>query len=119
MKRASISIALALATTAPALGENRNEVSLPPLPPVSPDPSSYANVSAFITKHLVLDLAANFDRRTLGGSVELHLSRRDATATELVLDTRDLTIEKTESATGTNAWNATAFKLDQPHPIFG
>ena len=119
MNRASISIALALTMSVPAFGENRNEVSRSRVPPVSPDPSSYANVSAFITRHLVLDLTADFNRRTLSGSVELHLSRRDATATELVLDTRDLTIEKAEAATGAQAWKATAFKLDQPHPILG
>lgn len=114
-----MSIALALAMSVPAFAENRNEVSLPPHSPVSPDSSSYANVSRFITRHLVLDLSADFNRRSLSGSVELRLSRKDAKATDLVLDTRDLTIEKVEAASDTNAWSATSFKLDEPHPVFG
>src|SRR4030095_2770269 len=95
MNRASISIALALALTVPGFGEGRNEASFPR---IAADSSSYANVSAFISRHLILDLTADFDRRILSGSVELHLSRRDMAATELVLDTRDLAIEKAEAA---------------------
>ena len=116
MNRASISIALSLAMTVPGFGEGRNEASFPR---VAADSSSYANVSAFITRHLILDLTADFDRRILAGSVELHLSRRDMTATELVLDTRDLAIEKAEATAGTNAWVKTAFNLDRATPIFG
>ena len=51
--------------------------------------------------------------------MELHLRRRNPTATELVLDTRDLAIEKAETAAGTNAWVKTTFNLDRPTPIFG
>jgi aminopeptidase N len=68
---------------------------------------------------LVLDLTADFDRHTLAGTAELHLTRRDAGATELVLDARDLTIQKTEAANGTNAWVPVDFKLGQATPIFG
>ena len=116
VNRASISIALSLAMTVPGFGEGRNEASFPR---VAADSSSYANVSAFITRHLILDLTADFDRRILAGSVELHFSRRDMTATELVLDTRDLAIEKAEAAAGTNALVKTTFNLDRATPIFG
>ena len=87
--------------------------------PIPADSSSNANVKAFVTKHLVLDLTANFERRTLAGTVELQLERRDPAATELVLDTRDLMIQNAEAAVGDNAWVATAFKLDAPTPAFG
>src|SRR5687767_11026529 len=90
-----------------------------PMLPIPPDPSSNANVKAFVTKHLVLDLTANFDRRTLAGTVELQLERRDPAATEFVLDTRDLMIQNAEAAVGTGDWIATAFKLDTPTPVFG
>jgi leukotriene-A4 hydrolase len=87
--------------------------------PVPADPSSYANVSAFVTTHLVLDLTADFEQKVLTGTAELHLARRDAAATELVLDTRDLTIEQAEAAIGTGAFVSTAFRLDAPTPSFG
>jgi aminopeptidase N len=87
--------------------------------PIPADSSSNANVKAFVTKHLVLDLTANFERRTLAGTVELQLERRDPAATELVLDTRDLMIQNAEAAVGDAAWVATAFKLDAATPAFG
>ena len=116
MKRASFWITLVRASTALAAGGG----SLPPpVPPVAPDSSSFANVAAFVTRHLVLDLTANFDRHTLTGTAELHLVRKDVAADELVLDTRDLAIEKIDTAADTNAWVNTAFKLDPPNSIFG
>jgi aminopeptidase N len=87
--------------------------------PVPADPSSYANVSAFVTTHLVLDLTADFDQKVLRGTAELHLSRRDAAASELVLDTRDLTIAQAEAASGTGAFVSTVYRLDAPTPSFG
>lgn len=90
-----------------------------PMTPVPADPSSYANVNAFVTTHLVLDLTTDFAARTMSGTVELRLDRRDQAATELVLDTRDLTILRTEAATGDGAWAGTAFRLDTPTDAFG
>ena len=87
--------------------------------PIPADSSSNANVKAFVTKHLVLDLTANFERRTLAGTVELQLERRDPAATELVLDTRDLMIQNAEAAVGKGEWVATAFRLDAATPAFG
>lgn len=87
--------------------------------PIPADTSSYANVNAFVTRHLVLDLTANFERRTLAGTAELRLERRDPVATELVLDTRDLMIQNAEAAIGTGAWIPTAFRLDAATPAFG
>src|SRR3954465_6885698 len=87
--------------------------------PVPPDPSSYANVSAFVTTHLLLDLTANFDARTLSGAAVLTLDRRNGTATELVLDTRDLNISKVEAATGDGTFAPAAFTLDAATPAFG
>jgi leukotriene-A4 hydrolase len=87
--------------------------------PVPVDSSSYANVNAFVTRHMVLDLTANFERRTMAGTVELHMERRDNAATELVLDTRDLIVQNAEAATDTGAWVPTGFKLDTATPAFG
>jgi leukotriene-A4 hydrolase len=86
---------------------------------VAQDPSSYANVTAFVAKHLVLDVTADFDRRVLTGTAALTFDRRDASATEVVLDTRDLAITKTEAAIGAGKWVDTPFKLDAATPAFG
>lgn len=91
----------------------------PPATPVPQDPSSYANVSAFVTRHLVLDVTADFTQRVLSGTAALTLDRRDASATELVLDTRDLTITRTEAAIGEGPWVDTPFRLDPATPAFG
>jgi len=81
--------------------------------------ATYANIDAFVTKHLLLDLTADFDARTLRGTAELQLERRDSRATEMVLDTRDLQIQKVETTAGSGQWTATMFRLDQPTAAFG
>src|SRR6185503_11638527 len=87
--------------------------------PLPPDMATYANIDAFVTKHLLLDLTADFEAKTLRGTAELQLERRDPRATEIVLDTRDLQIQKTETASGGGSWTATMFRLDPPTPAFG
>jgi aminopeptidase N len=81
--------------------------------------ATYANIDAFVTKHLLLDLTADFESKTLRGTAELQLERRDPRATEIVLDTRDLQIQKTETATGNGSWSNAAFRLDPSTPAFG
>jgi len=60
------------------------------------DPSrdyfTFANTDQFVTEHLALDLDVDFEREELRGSATQTIRRLDATATEIVLDTRDLTI---------------------------
>ena len=81
--------------------------------------STYANIDAFITKHLVLDLTADFDSRTLLGTAELMFERRDSRATEVVLDTRDLQVRKAEASSGGASWVDAAFRLDPATAAFG
>ncbi len=78
-----------------------------------------ANIDTFVTKHLVLDLAADFDSKTLAGTAELRFDRRDPRATEMVLDTRDLQIRKAETATGNGTWADAAYRLDPATTAFG
>ena len=87
--------------------------------PVPADPSSYANTSAFLAKHLTLDLTADFSARTLSGTAAIQFERRHAASTEVVLDTRDLTITRVEAAIGSAAWVETPHKLDAATPAFG
>jgi aminopeptidase N len=89
-----------------------------PAAPVPRDAASYANVDAFVAKHLAFDLTADFDARTLSGMVEIAFERRDASASEVVLDTRDLEIRQVEI--GQNpGWTKTSFTLDAATPAFG
>ncbi len=86
---------------------------------VPKDASTFANLDAFVAKHLVLDLTADFTAKTLSGTAELTFDRRDPNASEVVLDTRDLKIDKVEAATGSGAWTATTHRLDAATPAFG
>ena len=100
---------------------NRAPADTPsPRPTALPkDASTLANVDAFVTKHLVLDLTADFTAKTLSGTAELRFDRRDPNASEVVLDTRDLTIHKVEAAGGSGAWMETKHRLDAATPAFG
>lgn len=86
---------------------------------VNRDYHSYANTRDFSTEHLVLDLAVNFERRVLEGTVELRLKRRSENAAELVLDTRDLDIAQIETAAGQNAWTPAEYRLDPRDAVLG
>ena len=94
-----------------------------PVPSASTPPprdmATNANIDTFVTKHLVLDLAADFDSKTLAGTAELRFERRDPRATEMVLDTRDLQIRKAETATGHGTWTDAAYRLDPATAAFG
>jgi len=59
-----------------------------------PDVHSFANTADFRVTHAALDLAVDFERHRLHGSVALDLDRLGKDADILVLDTRDLTIHK-------------------------
>jgi aminopeptidase N len=82
------------------------------------DPNSYAEPGKVALKHLSLELRADFQARTLGGTATLELTWRDPAAREVVLDTRDLTIAKIEAGDGTS-WQDAPFELAPRDPIFG
>ena len=116
MSRRFWAIILSMGAMSSACGEG---AAPPATPPVPIDPASYANVGSFVVTHLGLDLTANFERRVLSGTAELLVDRRDAAATELILDTRDLAIEKVEAGSADGAWSATTHALDPATPAFG
>ncbi len=62
-------------------------------PALARDHYSFANVEQFVTEHIVLDLTVDFEQQVLNGSAMLFMKRKDPDAREIVLDTRDLTIE--------------------------
>ncbi len=58
------------------------------------DSHSFANVDEAIVTHLDWNVDINFDDKTIRGVATLRFDQLDPAATELVLDTRDLTIFK-------------------------
>jgi leukotriene-A4 hydrolase len=81
--------------------------------------ATYANLDAFITTHLAIDLKVDFATKTLSGTAELTVERRDSEATEVVLDTRDLQIARVEILSPEGEWVETAYRLDPPTKAFG
>jgi len=79
---------------------------------------SYANTDAYVTSHLQLDLSVDFERRELRGTATLTL-RRAAGGAEIVLDTRDLGIERVSIGTAGSAPVAAAHRLGPRDAIMG
>jgi leukotriene-A4 hydrolase len=58
------------------------------------DYHSFADPTAFVVKHLDLDLQASFEDRRLSGVADLRVARQAPDARKLTLDTRDLVIRQ-------------------------
>ena len=83
------------------------------------DPHSYAQPDKVRVTALDLDLSVSFDKHELAGSATLDLDWRDKAARELVLDTRDLKIDKIEAVDKSGKWSEAKFSLDQPDVLRG
>ncbi|MDR2872036.1 MAG: M1 family metallopeptidase [Xanthomonadaceae bacterium] len=68
---------------------------------------------------LALDLKLDFDQKQLAGTATYALEWLDESARQLVLDTRDLTIEKVEGRGAGGQWSALRFGLASADPILG
>ncbi len=75
---------------------------------------SFANTEQFVTDHLQLDLAVDFDRTELRGMAVLKMRRLDTAATDIILDTRDLHIDGV-LVNGSEA----SFEYAQTDPVLG
>jgi aminopeptidase N len=97
------------------------EAAAPAPAPLDPrrDHHSHANTADFVTKHLTLDLTADFAARQLKGTVVLDLERKRDGADTLTLDTRDLDIGAVEADDGSGRWSAAHFELGARDPILG
>src|SRR4051794_21769807 len=73
------------------------------------DAHSYSRPAQVRVRHLDLDLNVVFERKTIEGVATVHFER--ISGDELILDTRDLTIQQVE--------NAAAFEIGRADPIFG
>ncbi len=98
--------------------------------PIEPgtDYHSYANVNQFRTTHLELDLRIDLVNKTIDGTATLDLKRLDPQALQLVLDTKDLTIndvrQKSNDVLGATSkdqtiWVSRPFHLEKPDLILG
>jgi leukotriene A-4 hydrolase/aminopeptidase len=81
----------------------------------SRDYHSYANAEAVRISHALLDLQVDFEGRSLRGSVLLSLEKTEESVDTLILDTRDLKIEKVT----TEAGEALAFALGADDATLG
>ena len=74
------------------------------------DEHSYAEPGKVVIDDLALDLALDFDTKTISGTATYALEWKDQGATELVLDTRALTIDKAEAEVD-GVWQPLEFTL--------
>ena len=88
-------------------------------PGIEKDPHSYAQPDKVRVASLDLDLSASFEKHVFSGTATLTLDWRDASARELVLDTRDLKIDKIESTDPSGKWIDAKYRLDAPDPLLG
>src|ERR1041385_6818355 len=82
------------------------------------DYHSYANPSAVRVRQVDLDLHVRFDQKILQGTATLTVDRISPDAL-LILDTRDLKIEKVETSLDVGKFSATTFKLGESDKILG
>ncbi|KAF1685261.1 aminopeptidase [Pseudoxanthomonas broegbernensis] len=82
------------------------------------DESSYAQPDKVRIADLALDLKLDFDAKQLAGTATYTLDWADPEAAHLVLDTRELTIEKVEGEAD-GAWAPLQYALADADPVFG
>jgi aminopeptidase N len=83
------------------------------------DEHSYAEPAKVAIDDLALELALDFDAKTLAGTATYRLDWKDKAATALVLDTRELSIEKVEGGDGKGAWAPLQFALAPADALLG
>jgi leukotriene-A4 hydrolase len=83
------------------------------------DEHSYAEPDKVVVRDLGLDLRVDFAKKELRGSADLALNWKDPKHRVLLLDTRDLTIDKVLGKSGDGGWRKLAFALAPRDPIFG
>ena len=85
----------------------------------SHDESSYAEPDKVVVKDLALDLKLDFDARQIGGTATYTLEWKDKAAKQLVLDTRELSVEKVEAIAADGKAAPLPFVLAPADKVFG
>ncbi|MDQ2701485.1 MAG: M1 family metallopeptidase [Pseudomonadota bacterium] len=83
------------------------------------DEYSYAEPKKVRTSDLALDLAVDFEKKQIGGTATYTLEWIDPQANVLVLDTRDLSIDKVEAAGKDGTYAPLQFELAPADPLLG
>lgn len=83
------------------------------------DIHSYSNPEQIQVRDINLDCEVMFDRKILKGTATLQIERREPSAESLILDTRNLSIEKVEQAPEDGAYKDAAFQLGAADAILG
>lgn len=84
------------------------------------DVHSFANPQAVKVTHVDLDWTILFEQKIIKGTATLNFQRPpDAVNAPLILDTRDLNIEKVEASINGTAFKATTFELGTADKILG
>ncbi len=81
------------------------------------DKHSFGNPDVAVVRHVDLDLTVDFATKTLSGQALLTIERKSEGL--LVLDTRDLTINKVEAGVTADKLAETTFHLNRADPILG
>ncbi len=85
----------------------------------SHDESSYAEPDKVAITDLALDLKVDFDARQIGGTATYTLEWKDKAARQLLLDTRELSIEKVEAVAADGSTSPLPFTLAPADKVFG
>ncbi len=122
----SVSIAAALGLVATGCQRNQNPAPAVAAPAASAaaaekivDEHSFAQPDKVRTTDLALDLVLDFDRKTISGTATYALDWVDKTAAQLVLDSRDLTIDKAEGQAADGKWEPLKFALSDKDKVLG
>jgi len=128
MRQLLLSVSIAAALGVAATGCQGNQSPAPaaqaPAAPVAAaekvvDEHSFSQPDKVRTTDLALDLAIDFDKKTIGGTATYTLDWVDKAATQLVLDTRDLTIDKAEGLGADGQWSPLTFALSDKDKVLG
>jgi len=85
----------------------------------SHDESSYAEPGKVVIKDLALDLKLDFDSKQIGGTATYTLDWKDKSAKQLLLDTRELTIENVQGDDGKGNLAPLQYALAPADKIYG
>jgi aminopeptidase N len=80
---------------------------------------TYANSKAYVTEHLALDLEVDFDTRELRGTATLRMLNLHPLERDIVLDSRDLTIETAQISRNGDDWLDASFAVGERHEVLG
>ena len=83
------------------------------------DPHSFSNFALVSHPQLTLDLTADFDKQQLSGFVELQLDWHHPDVRELILDSRDLSIEKVMGQSAEGRWVKLSHSLGEVSSTHG